>query len=246
MKTIDSTLELDKTPWRLFEPEYDGGREWCVLWLQGFHSNIEGHAEGVARMAEAMRTPFAMLDYAGHGTHPIVLGDASRKQQFDEVLGVYDELMNLGFQKIVVIGGSFGGYMAALLVGQRKAEALVLRAPANYPDDEFELPYRDTAAGRKSEDHRLYREGYDERFVNSAVEAVSNFTGDTFVMEHEKDEVISPAIPRSYFSAARHGNYLIVRGVKHSPKLMPNPEKYFEVIEQWLVTIVKTVKDDRL
>jgi pimeloyl-ACP methyl ester carboxylesterase len=57
--------------------------------------------------------------------------------------------MKLGFKKIIVIGGSFGGYMAALLANERRFETLVLRAPANYPEEEFELPYRDTSAGKQ-------------------------------------------------------------------------------------------------
>lgn len=242
MRITNSILELDDTPWRLFEPDESHNREWCVLWLQGFRSTIEGHTDGVVRMAEATNTPFAMLDYAGHGTHPIALDEASRQQQFNEVLGVYDELVKLGFTKFIVIGGSFGGYLAALLVGSRTAEALVLRAPANYPEDEFMLPYRDTAAGREDAGHQLYRQSIDDHYVNDAVQAVADFGGDTFVMEHEKDEVISSSIPKSYFNAAQHGNYLVIRGVKHSPKLMENPEKYFAIIEQWLTTIITAAK----
>lgn len=240
MKIIDYTLSVDDTPWRLFEVK--DNKERCVLWLQGFTSTIEGHTDGIVRLTESTATSFAMLNYAGHGNHPVSLNDATRLQQFDEVVGVYDELMKLGFKRIVVIGGSFGGYMAALLASKRKLETLVLRVPANYPEDEFELPYRDTSAGRKDKDHYLYRQNIDEHYTNNAVEGVRNFTGETYVIEHGKDEVINPSIPRSYYNAAMYGNYLVIPGVKHSPKLMPNSEKYFALIELWLATIINATK----
>jgi len=241
MKLTDNILALDKTPWRLFEPE-NNDRDWRVLWLQGFTSTIEGHTEGVVRLAEATSTTFAMLEYAGHGNNPIQLDDASRKQQFNEVTGVYDELKKLGYTKIIVIGGSFGSYMASLLVSVREAQALVLRAPANYPEEEFELAYRDTAAARKDKDHYLYRQSIDENYSNNAIEEVRGFAGPTFVLEHEKDEVINASIPKSYYNAAQQGNYLVIPGVKHSPKQMPNPQEYFELIELWVTTIIVAIK----
>ncbi len=244
MKITDKILELDSTPWRLYEPE-GGDSEWCVLWLQGFRSNIEGHAVGVTRLADSTNTAFAMLDYAGHGGNPIQLEDATRKQQFDEVVGVYDELVKLGYKKFIVIGGSFGSYMAALLIGARSAEAVVLRAPANYPDEEFELANKDTSAGRKDRSHYLYRQSIDDNFSNNAVEAVRAFEGETYVIEHEKDETINRAIPQSYYRAAKHGNYILIPGIKHSPKLMSNPEGYFELIEMWVSTIVKAVQKNQ-
>lgn len=132
MEITDYTLQYDNTPWRLFKPT-KANKDWRVLWLQGFTSTIEGHSEGVIRLAEATKTPFAMLNYAGHGNHPIALDDATREQQFKEVLSVYDELVRLGYKKIITIGGSFGGYMAALLASKRPLEVLVLRAPATIP-----------------------------------------------------------------------------------------------------------------
>lgn len=243
MKLTDNILQADNTPWRLFEVTDD--KEWCVLWLQGFTSNIEGHTDGVTRLAEATGMSFAMLNYAGHGNHPVHLDDATRSQQFDEVLGVHDELMKLGFKKVIVIGGSFGGYMATLLASVRKFDTLVLRAPANYPEEEFKLAYKDTSVGRQDKSHYLYRQSIDEHYINNAVEGVRSFAGQTYVLEHEKDEVIQPSIPKSYYNAAKHGNYLVIPGVKHSPKMMPNPEKYFALIELWLATIINATKQSK-
>ena len=196
-------------------------------------------------MAEATQTSFAMLDYAGHGEHPMPLDDASRAKQFQEVIEVYDRLREMGYQNIIAIGGSFGGYMAALLAGERPLAGLVLRAPANYPDEEFQLAYSDTSAARGDKAHYLYRQSIGQSYTNRAVEAVRQFSGATYVIEHQMDEVINPSIPRSYFGAAQQGNYLVIPGLKHSPKLMPDPRPYFALIESWLVTIVKAIQQNK-
>ncbi len=132
--------------------------------------------------------------------------------------------------------------MAALLANERTLTALILRAPANYPEDEFGLAYSETSAGRNDKIHYLYRQSIDEKYTNNAVEGVRNFIGYTYVIEHEEDEVINPSIPKSYFDAAKHGNYIRIPGLKHSPKLMPNPQEYFALMELWLSTIVNATK----
>ncbi len=239
MKVEDYTLE-DGTPWRLFTPAttQDG---WAVLWLQGFTSTIEGHQAGCERMSAASTIPFAILNYAGHGNHPVPLVQATRKQQFEEVCAVYDELVSRGFGKIIVIGGSFGGYMAALLAGERRPEAVVLRAPANYDDAEFDYPYAQTTKG---DDCMLYRQTIDESYSNRAIDALRSFEGASYVIEHENDAVVLANIPKSYYHAARHGSYIVIRGLEHSPKLMPNTAKWQNIVERWVQTIIYAVMND--
>lgn len=228
----------DPTPWRLIIPPA-ATKDYCVLWLQGFTSTIEGHTEGVTRMAEQTGVPFAMLNYAGHGNHPTKLADATRVQQHREVVGVYDELIKLGYKKILCVGGSFGAYMAALLAAKRPLDLLVLRVPAIYDDAEFELPYKQTRSAMTNERKDVWRESITPDTPNDALYAVRNYTGDTFVIEHERDTVINPAIPKAYFAVAQHPNYIVIRGCDHSPKLMPDPETYFRIIEHWVVAIIQ-------
>lgn len=236
MKVVDSRLN-DGTPWRLFVPDGAHGG-WAVLWLQGFTSTIRGHSEGCERMSAASRVPFAILDYAGHGDHPIALAEATRNQQFEEVCAVYDELVKLGLDKIIVIGGSFGGYMAALLAGARKPRVIVLRAPANYNDEEFSNPYSETIEFRFGEAKDLYGKSIDISYSNRATKALHAFDGESFIIEHGADTLINAAIPRSYFHAAKYGNYITIPGLEHSPKLMPKAADWYGVIENWIQAII--------
>lgn len=239
MKPIYGTLDIkdDPTPWVIVSPNDD--KEWCVLWLQGWTSTIEGHLEGIVRMSETSGVTFAMLDYAGHGSHPVSLNDSTKQAQQIEVLAAYDQIEKMGYKHLIVIGGSFGGYMAALLAGKRNPAAIVLRAPAAYPDHEFELPYTQTAESDKRYSSIL---NVDEELTSNAFSAIAHYDGSVYICEHEKDEVVPRAIPREYFKRAQRGNYLLVPNTKHSPKTMQNPEKHFAYIEHLLVSIVKAVQ----
>lgn len=237
MNIQDYTLE-DGTPWRFFVPEGQH-EEWAVLWLQGFTSTIEGHSAGCQRLSEDLGVPFAILNYAGHGNHPTPLEQATREQQLREVVAVYDELVARGYKKIIVIGGSFGGYIGALLCETRTPHALVLKAPANYPDEEFAEPYQNTCRYADNKDQEAWRQNLQEDFTNRATEAVRQYPGRVFVIEHGGDEVLQPNFSKSYFRAATHGSYIYIPDMAHIHKTMPDGEMYRTISENWLTTIVR-------
>lgn len=244
MKIEDFTLEQagDSIPWRLFTPA-NATKEFCVFWIQGWSSSMDSHREGVERMVQQTSLVFATLDPAGHGLHSTPMEETTRRQQSEEVIAIYDELVKLGFKKIIVIGGSFGGYLTALLVGKRPVHAAVMRVPANYPDDEFELQYKDTLEKKKDYEAYLANKSADERLVNSmATKAIQNYDGFVYIVEHELDEVVPAKIPKHYYAAAKHGNYLIVPNTKHSPKVMKDPQSHFAYIEHVVISIVKAIQ----
>lgn len=241
MKITDRTLKLDRTPWRMIQPQ-KSDNDWCLLWLQGFLSTIEGHTERLGELATATNTASAILNYAGHGNHLVKIEDATRRQQLGQVIGVYDELAKMGYSKFIIYGGSFGAYMAALLAGQRTAESLILRVPAYYPESEFDTPFRDTISATRYSDQLFYTDVVAKGDPNHAIKSVSQFKGYTYIMEHAQDEVIHPSVPRAYFEAAKYGNYIIIPGAPHSPKTTPNPQFYYNMIYGWLETIINTTK----
>lgn len=244
MKTEHGTLNVpnDPTPWVIVRPNTN--KDWAVLWLQGWTSTIEGHLEGLERMAKTSGVTFAMMDYAGHGAHPMPLDNTTKQMQHIEVLTAYDELVKLDYKNIVVIGGSFGGYMAALLAGKRNPTAVILRAPAAYPNDEFsDVTYKDTVERRaEGADRHAFMLDEEGHLQSTAFEAIAGYAGPVYVMEHEIDEVVPRVIPRLYFANAKHGNYLRVPNTAHSPKTMKNPQKHFAYIEHMLVSIIKLIQ----
>lgn len=242
MKTLDYKLRnIENTPWRLFCVK-DDSKEYCVLWIQGWSSSMESHSEGVKRMAHKSGVTFATLDYAGHGLSNCDIEESTREQQLNEVIALFDELKSMGFQNITVVGGSFGGYMAALLVGKRPVSAVVLRAPAAYTDLEFDIPHKDTRKWHEVDVNTRANEA--EQFIadNMGIKSLKTFDGFTYVLEHELDEQVPQIMPRAYYECARHGNYLIIPRTEHSPRKMKNPKPHFDYIEHTVVSIIEAIK----
>ncbi len=242
MNIQEFTLDLggDIVPWRVVSPD-NISKEWCVFWLQGWSSSMDSHLDGVKRMAKTLEIPFVTMDYAGHGLHAQPIETTTMEQQHREVVAIYDEIIALGYKKVIVIGGSFGGYMTALLAGARTVHSVVLRAPAAYLNSEFDIPHKQTAKYSNPKSHRVATEqGYLND--NRGFDGIKIHNGATYVLEHELDSIIPKLIPTMYFEAAKHGNYIIIPNTDHSPKLMTHPEKHFELIEQSLISIVELIR----
>lgn len=234
------TIPGDPTPLFIATPQ-DAAKEYAVLWLQGWRSTIEKHHETLTRLAAQTGIPFAMVDYAGHGTHPVPLEQTTRKQQFDEAVAAFDYLKGAGYERIIVAGTSFGGYLAALLSKERSPYALILRAAAIYKDEEFSLSY-DKRQGVANDTYEKFKHTVSPSSDLTALKAVAGFTGSTYVIEHEVDSVIPRNILRAYFAVAKRGNYLVVPNTDHAVALTPEPEKHYRYIEQAVVAATDLIR----
>lgn len=244
MKVVDNSLKSGSTtiPWRIFSPESDN-KEYCVLWLNGWSSAMDTHSEALERLARKTDICFATLDIAGHGrNNAMPLEKTTNKQQFSEVIAIYDELSKIGYKKVIVIGVSHGGYLAAMLAGERPVHAAILRCPAIYANRDFDIPTDETGF---IDDYWNYVQDMGSEKVlrnNKACASIKDFNGYVYVLEHELDEVIPKVVPQTYFNLAKHGNYILVPGTKHSPKVMGNPKLHTDYIEHIVVSIVKAIK----
>lgn len=239
MSITDSTLQIHEAPYRIITPDSIAVDTWCVIWIQGFGSSIADHTERVSRLAELTRLPYAMVDYAGQGRSTIPLADSTRQMQIDEVCALYDQLTALGYSKCIVLGNSLGSYLTAMLSELRPSECIVLRAPAIYPDDELDVPQRDKEGDNKLASRKLWRQNVTKDTDTKALHAVEKFSGHTYVIEHDRDEIIPANIPKAYFTHMTAGNYIHIPDCEHTPKTMQDPEKYHAIIENWLATIVR-------
>lgn len=232
------TLDIpnDPTPWVIVEPSEQ--KEWAVLWLQGWGSTIEGHFETIQFLAKESDVAFAMIDYAGWGTHPVSLGTTTRKQQYTQVVAAYDALKERGYKKIIACGNSFGSYMSALLCDKRELAAVLLRAPAIYDDSEFTSKQQD----RDDDTYQSFKNTVQPDSPLAALRAIRGYSGPVFVFEHGADEVIPSNIPKSYFANARQSNYLYIPGAPHSPKALPDPRKYYEYIETAILDTLEMIQ----
>lgn len=219
------------TPFAVFSPTQTNRPDIAVLWLQGWTSTIKRNQPILERLSTETNLTFAILDYAGQGLSHLDLDTVSKNHQFSEVIDLYDKLLGLGYKRIVVVGGSFGGYLACLLTRERPVIGLILRAPAVYPDKEFPLPYKDTIG---YEDEGLYEKfkhiiQTNDTFIS--LEALRCYTGRTVVLLCEKDSIVPEDVVMRYVHAAASCELVIAKGMDHSPNFMPNPPKQHAYLE---------------
>jgi pimeloyl-ACP methyl ester carboxylesterase len=127
------------TPPRFSEPRPGGGtiayhartgKPPTVVWLGGFLSDMEGTKATALDAAMArMGQSFLRFDYAGHGSSPGSLADASIGGWLGDALFVLDQLTD---GPLILVGSSMGAWIALLALSARpeRIAGLALIAPA--------------------------------------------------------------------------------------------------------------------
>jgi pimeloyl-ACP methyl ester carboxylesterase len=101
-----------------------------VVWLGGFHSDMEGSkAAALAAWAARNRRAYVRFDYFGHGQSSGAFEDGTIGRWRDDALAVIDALTE---GPLVLVGSSMGGWLACLaaLARPERVKAMVLIAPA--------------------------------------------------------------------------------------------------------------------
>jgi pimeloyl-ACP methyl ester carboxylesterase len=107
-----------------------GGKSPGVVWLGGFHSDMNGtKAQALDAWAESRGRAFLRFDYFGHGASSGAFRDGTITRWRDDALAVLDQLCD-GPQ--LLIGSSMGAWIALLVARARpkKVASLLLLAPA--------------------------------------------------------------------------------------------------------------------
>lgn len=108
----------------------DTGRAPGILWLGGFHSNMDGtKAEALGAWAAENRRAYLRFDYFGHGRSSGEFARGTISRWRDDALTVLDELAE-GPQ--VLVASSMGGWIATLVARARpeRIAGMLLIAPA--------------------------------------------------------------------------------------------------------------------
>lgn len=108
-----------------------GGKSPGVVWLGGFHSDMNGaKAQALDAWAETRGRAYLRFDYYGHGASSGAFRDGTISRWRDDALAVLDYYLCDGPQ--VLVGSSMGAWIALLAARARpeKVAALLLLAPA--------------------------------------------------------------------------------------------------------------------
>jgi len=218
----------------LIFPENLQQRSPAILFIHGWRSNQEGvieYAEALAQRGFMCMT----FDQRGCGSSEGNIDALSRQDFLDDVLTAYDNLVTVvgvAPDTISVIGASFGGYLGTILTTRRRVKYLVLRAPADYPNEGIEKPHvllPDTAKG-------AWRTQEHQSCESFALNALHTFSGRVLIVESGKDEQISPQTIANYANAVKDKEqltHIVMEGAGHSLQEQKSRAEYRQILVNW-------------
>ena len=217
------------------------GKVPAILHIHGWQSAQDRGFE-ISKLLAAMGFICLTFDMRGHGREeksPGELDKLSRKDFLDDVIAAYDFIAKqdgVDREDISVVGSSFGSYLAALLTKERKVSRLVLRVPADYPDEGFETPNVETF--EKSEGDGWW-EKTKEWKETAALRALHEFRGPILLIESEKDEDIPPQTIKNYRNAVEEEGqvtYVLMKDAPHSLRDRPDLQRELEkIVVDWMI-----------
>jgi len=206
----------------------------AILFVHGWTSSRDRsyqYAESLASLGYVCM----VFDMRGHGTSEGDRLELSSKDFLDDVLVAYDYLAALpevDSEDISANGSSFGGFLVALLVSKRKLKTLVMRAPADYPDDEFSTPKK----LRNWENIVEWRGKEKNADETSALRALSGFSGKVLFIESENDERIPRQTILNFANALpdkSQVSHVVMKGAPHSIKEGPFRYQVDQILSDW-------------
>lgn len=211
-----------------------------VLFVHGWGGSQE-HDLSRAREIAGLGCVCLTFDLRGHRGNIDQWETVNREQNLADLCAAYDWLIaesNVDPDAIAVVGISYGGYLASILTSIRKVRWLVLRSPALYPDEGWELPKRQLHA---ENDLVAYRRSRIRWRDNRALATAAGFHGDVLVIEAGNDEVIPPQVIENFVAAFRKPRSLTSRkleGADHSLSSRRAQDDYNAVLVKWLTEMI--------
>lgn len=137
-------------------------------------------------------------------------------------------------ENIIVVGESFGGYLACILSTRRPLKRLSLRVPTDFANDGFEDLPQIQIAGNNSKDWKLKKHSFDESF---ALNAIHDFKGDILIIASGKDKIVPKQTIENYLTACSDSSSLKYVLMKHAGHGLFTPNHiwdYLRILSKWI------------
>lgn len=216
----------------IFYPNNKKAKNPAVIFVHGSASQ-RGRFVQYAKALTKLGYICLVFDLRGHGTSEGDINTSTIKEFLDDVISAYDYISNLNdvdTDKISVVGSSFGCYLVCILSEKRKIKKLVLRAPADYPNEEFSK-----SKSEISNDLKIMPWRSESRKDTYSLRALSKFENDVLIVESENDEQIPKQTIINFMNAVKNKNKLTHTVIKGAPHTLSRNIKFVNKFEKILV-----------
>lgn len=210
-----------------------------ILFLHGWAGSQERDVQRATTIAK-LGCVCLTFDMRGHGAYRDESSLVTRDDNLSDAIAAYDHLVGMKMvedDSIVVVGSSYGGYLATLLTEFRAVRWLALRAPALYRDEDWDSP----KAGLDRKDLQSYRSHLVTSDDNRALRQAQAFEGDVLLVESEHDLIVPHPVTASYQRSFINSQSITVRrldGADHALSDENHRTIYNALLTRWIREMV--------
>jgi dienelactone hydrolase len=178
----------------------------AVLFVHGLGSSRATNVERAQAVCGHHSATCLPIDLGGHGESAGRLTQMTPRRNLEDVVAGYDMLASapgVDPGRVGVCAASYGAYLSVLLTAHRPVSRMLLRAPALYPDDGFDLGLAQRRPG-------------DAVTAPTLLAHLALFPGPVTIVESERDEIISHATIAAYLGALPSAVHVVQRGARHA------------------------------
>ncbi len=208
---------------RTFLPGGPGPTGAGVLFIHGWESSQSNYGPRAGRTCAEVGATCLTFDLSGHGESGGHADSFALHDHLADAIVAYDTLAALpgvDSDRIGICGASYGAYLAASLIECRPIKALLLRAPALYPDSALHAPAH-------------ARPGPGALRTAIPLQGLATFEGPVLIIESEKDEVIPPEVIGSYLDASHTASHAVLQGAAHALTDQSWDESFVDLLLGW-------------
>lgn len=177
-----------------------------VLFVHGLGSSRTTNIERAEAVCGAHSATCLAIDLGGHGDSTGRLTQMTPRRNLADVLAGYDALASapgVDPARIGLCAASYGAYLSVLLTAFRPVDRMLLRAPALYADDCFDLGLGQRRRG-------------DRATAPTPLAHLALFPGPVTIVESELDEIISRSTIEAYLAALPSAAHVVQPGARHA------------------------------
>lgn len=199
-----------------------------VIICHGFSSSKEGSAKDIAEALKEKGINSFRFDFYGHGESDGEFEKVTVSEGVDNIINAYKYLREEGFERIGLLGTSFGGACSIQAAAQLPELAfLALRSPVtDYLDKELMTKTKSELEEWKSNGFRIYKNGkgeerklfysfFEDMYKNRGFTAGTNIKVDTFVVHGDKDDRVPLILSEMFVKVVPNAVLEIVSGADH-------------------------------